>query len=157
MTPFAFDSHWKGCCNDGGDWRRRMASSSSYTSSAYQQYIDQLGSYAKSSTPAYTLSALFALSAPFAFPGGRDQQRVPTPSHTSPVGKLLGSNLKSAVPLRSALPPFWQLAGFAAFFGGGGYMIDKGDSLNGSGTITGTFQQVISSLCLPSTQSHLPT
>ncbi|UZJ51649.1 hypothetical protein CBS101457_000969 [Exobasidium rhododendri] len=109
----------------------------SSVSSAYQQYVDQLGSYAKTPTPAFSLSALFALSAPFAFPGGRDQQKIPTPAPSSPVGKLLGSShLKSAIPLRSALPPFWQLAGFAVAFGGGGYMIEKGDSLNGSGTVT---------------------
>lgn len=109
--------------------------------SAYQTYIDQLGSYARTSAPAYTLASLFALFAPFSFPGGRDQQKIRKPSTNSPLGKVLGSGLKSsgAIAIRSSLPPFWQLAGFATFFGAGGYMIDQGDTLNGSGTVTGKY------------------
>lgn len=110
---------------------------SSSLSSTYQQYIDQVGSYAKTSTPAYSLASLFALCAPFAFPGGRDQSRIQSPLPNSPLGKALRSSLNPAKALRSSLPPFWQLAGFATFFGAGGYMIDKGDSLNGAGTVTG--------------------
>lgn len=106
-------------------------------SSGYQQYIDQVGSFAKTSTPAYSLASLFALCAPFAFPGGRDQSRIQAPSSNSPLGKAFGSSLNPAKALRSSLPPFWQLAGFATFFGAGGYMIDKGDTLNGAGTVTG--------------------
>lgn len=105
--------------------------------SSLQPYIDQVGSYAKTSTPAYSLAALFALVAPFSFPGGRDKARIAAPSPTSPLGKALGAQLRSPSAVRSALPPFWQLAGFATFFGAGGYIIDQGDSLNGAGTVTG--------------------
>ncbi len=38
-------------------------------------------------------------------------------------------------PLRT-VPPFWQLAFFAAAFGTGGYIIDQGDALNGSGVVS---------------------
>lgn len=34
------------------------------------------------------------------------------------------------------VPPFWQLLGFSVFFGAGGYMIEQGDVLNGSGVLS---------------------
>jgi hypothetical protein len=113
-----------------------MTASSSSTAS-FHPYVDQLGSYAKTSYPAYSLASLFALCIPFSLPSGRDSLKVPKPKPSSPLGKVLGPQLKTATALRGSLPPLWQLAGFATFFGTGGYMIDKGDSLNGSGTITG--------------------
>lgn len=107
-----------------------------------QQYIDKFGSLAKSPLPAYSLASLFALSAPFSLAGGRDLQRVPVPTESpqSPLQHISRSLTKSpsTVTLHpKGLPPFWQLAGFAAVFAGGGYIIDSGDILNGSGTVTG--------------------
>lgn len=38
------------------------------------------------------------------------------------------------------VPPFWQSLGFGFFFAFGGYMIDQGDVMNGSGVITGVYR-----------------
>lgn len=108
-------------------------SDNSGQTSQFQPYIDAVGSLAQSPKPAYALAATFALAAPFCFPGGRDN-RIPAPVTQSPLGRVARGKLGTA-PLR-ALPPFWQVAGFAAIFAGGGYIIDQGDSLNGAGTVT---------------------
>ncbi|GAK68446.1 uncharacterized protein PAN0_098d6702 [Moesziomyces antarcticus] len=123
-----------------------------------QSNVRVLGSYASTSTPSYALSALFALSTPFGFASPaqaaaeaaakqQHQQQVARASEaaasrgsSSLVARLVAnvqSNRSAAshAPVRT-LPPFWQLAFFAAAFGTGGYMIDQGDHLNGSGVVT---------------------
>lgn len=126
-----------------------------------QSSVHTLGSYAQSSAPAYTLTALFALSTPFGFASPaqaaaeaaaklQHQQQLAQASQAAAsrgssglVARLVAnaqtqraaSASASHAPLR-ALPPFWQLAFFAAAFGTGGYMIDQGDVLNGSGVVT---------------------
>ena len=47
------------------------------------------------------------------------------------------------------MPPFWQLLGFGAFFGAGGYMIREGDALNGSGVVTAWSLTYLSFATLP--------
>lgn len=47
-------------------------------------------------------------------------------------------NAHAAKTIPRLVPPFWQMLGFGVFFGAGGYMIDHGDILNGSGVISGT-------------------
>lgn len=65
-----------------------------------------------------------AASVPFGF--GHAVRAVQTASH---VPRLI--------------PPFWQLVGFSAFFAGGGYIIDAGDTLNGAGVVTGASSTLI--------------
>ncbi|SPO23617.1 uncharacterized protein UTRI_03854_B [Ustilago trichophora] len=125
-----------------------------------QNSVHTLGSYAQTSTPAYTLTALFALSTPFGFASPaqaaaeaaaklqRQQQLAQASAaasykgSSSLVARLVANvqtqraaSAQTQAPLRT-LPPFWQLAFFAAAFGTGGYMIDQGDVLNGSGVVT---------------------
>ncbi|CDU26229.1 uncharacterized protein SPSC_06423 [Sporisorium scitamineum] len=125
-----------------------------------QNSVRTLGSYAQTSTPAYTLAALFALSTPFGFASPAQaaaeaaaklerQKQLAQASTTasnqgsnSLVARLVAhvqaqkaASAQMQPPLRT-VPPFWQLAFFAAAFGTGGYMIDQGDQLNGSGVIT---------------------
>ncbi|SJX63287.1 uncharacterized protein SRS1_14108 [Sporisorium reilianum f. sp. reilianum] len=125
-----------------------------------QNTVRSLGSYAQTSTPAYTLTALFALSTPFGFASPAQAaaeaaaklQRQKQLAQASTAASNQGSNglvarlvanvqaqkaasAQMQPPLRT-VPPFWQLAFFAAAFGTGGYMIDQGDQLNGSGVIT---------------------
>lgn len=145
--------------------RSQPSSSSSPSSSppssalplAYQEYVDRVGAFAKSPAPAYTLAGLFGLASPLGFAGGRDRARLPDrvpgeqalrsalarqgSTAASAAAKAIGNTAShpqqvSALPFR-ALPPFWQLAGFAAAFAGGGYITDCGDHLNGAGTVTG--------------------
>lgn len=127
-VPFSFSSLHHHCLH---------CPSMATTTAPYQPYIDQLGSYAKTPYPAYSLASVFALCIPFSLPSGRDAARIPKPSPRSPLGAMLGPQIRNATALRGSMPPMWQLAGFATFFFGGGYMIDKGDSLNGAGTVTG--------------------
>lgn len=124
-----------------------------------QTSVQSLGSYAQTSTPAYTLAALFALSTPFGFASPaqaaaeaaaklqRQQQYAQASAAASSSGSssLVARIVANAQSQRAAaaqthsvrtLPPFWQLAFFAAAFGTGGYMIDQGDALNGSGVVT---------------------
>lgn len=111
--------------------------------SSFQPLITEIGSYAKTAYPAYSLSALFALSAPFGFAGGRDLEKIKnatvTPRSQAIVGQIAGKTISNSLKKPSSLPPFWQLAGFAVAFGGGGYIIDQGDILNGTGTVTGMY------------------
>ncbi|TKY88526.1 hypothetical protein EX895_002514 [Sporisorium graminicola] len=125
-----------------------------------QDTVRSLGSYAQTSTPAYTLAALFALSTPFGFASPAQAaaeaaaklQRQKQLAQASTAASSQGSNglvarlvanvqaqkvasAQMQPPLRT-VPPFWQLAFFAAAFSTGGYMIDQGDQLNGSGVIT---------------------
>ncbi|SAM82227.1 uncharacterized protein UBRO_04777 [Ustilago bromivora] len=123
-----------------------------------QSTVRNLGSYAQSSTPSYTLAALFALSTPFGFASPAQAaaeaaaklQRQQAFSQASADASSRGSSSlvarivafqraasasASSAPVRT-LPPFWQLAFFAAAFGTGGYIIDQGDALNGSGVVT---------------------
>ncbi|KAJ1018438.1 hypothetical protein NDA18_006592 [Ustilago nuda] len=123
-----------------------------------QSTIRNLGSYAQSSTPSYTLAALFALSTPFGFASPAQaaaeaaarlqrQQAFSQASayassrgSSSLVARIVASQRAASVsaslaPVRT-FPPFWQLAFFAAAFGTGGYIIDQGDALNGSGVVT---------------------
>lgn len=86
-------------------------------------------------------NVLHGLSLPvlFSAPFGFGQALLPTEAPTTAParsGRPGGALLPASSGIR-ALPPFWQLAGFAVFYAGGGYMIKEGDSLNGSGTITG--------------------
>lgn len=129
-----------------------------------QSTARSLGSYAQTSAPSYTLAALFALSTPFGFASPAQaaaesaaklqrQQALAQASAAASsrgssglVARLIASqraasasaasaSASASVPVRP-LPPFWQLAFFAAAFGTGGYIIDQGDALNGSGVVT---------------------
>ncbi|GAC97644.1 hypothetical protein PHSY_005230 [Pseudozyma hubeiensis SY62] len=125
-----------------------------------QSSVRTLGSYASTSTPAYTLSALFALSTPFGFasPAQAAAEAAAKVQHEKQVASLRNSassqhsngfvarlvakvqaqqaaKVQTHAPFR-VVPPFWQLAFFAAAFGTGGYMIDQGDVLNGSGVVS---------------------
>lgn len=125
-----------------------------------QSTVQSLGSHAQTSTSAYSLAALFALSTPFGFASPaqaaaeaahklqRQQQlaaaTASASSHTSSslVARLIANaqtqravSASTKVSVRP-VPPFWQLAFFSAAFATGGYMIDQQDSLNGSGVIT---------------------
>ena len=125
-----------------------------------QSSVRTLGSHAQTSTPAYALTALFALSTPFGFASPaqaaaeaaaklQHQQRLAKVSEAASsrgssglVARLVANvqsqraaSAQTQAPVRT-LPPFWQLAFFAAAFGTGGYMIDQGDALNGSGVVT---------------------
>lgn len=125
-----------------------------------QSSVRKLGSYAQTSTPAYTLAALFALSSPFGFASPAQAaaeaavkaQRQQQLAQASAAASAQGSNglvarlianaqtqkaakAQAQAPLRT-IPPFWQLAFFAAAFGTGGYIIDQGDALNGSGVVS---------------------
>jgi hypothetical protein len=123
-----------------------------------QRNVRVLGSYASTSTPSYALSALFALSTPFGFASpaqaaaeaaakqqhqqqlARASEAAASRGSSSLVARLVANvqsqrSAPSLAPVRT-LPPFWQLAFFAAAFGTGGYMIDEGDHLNGSGVVT---------------------
>ncbi|PWN95892.1 ArgJ-domain-containing protein [Tilletiopsis washingtonensis] len=104
----------------------------SAAASAVQPYVDALGAYATSPTPAYGLAALFAAVAPFSFVSGR----APLAAAGVPSASAVASSAALSAAAPRVLPPFWQLAGFAAFFAGGGYMIEQGDALNGAGTVT---------------------
>ena len=122
--------------------------------------VRMLGSYAQTSTPAYSLAALFALSTPFGFASPaqaaaeaaaklqRDRalaRASTTATNKGSAGLVVrlvanvqaqkAASARMQPPLRT-VPPFWQLAFFAAAFGTGGYMIDQGDLLNGSGVVT---------------------
>ncbi|PWZ03761.1 hypothetical protein BCV70DRAFT_142636, partial [Testicularia cyperi] len=134
-----------------------------------QDNVRRLGAYARTSTPAYTLSALFTLSTPFGFATPAQaaaeaaaklqrQQHMAQASAAATsqgssglVARLVanaqarklasGTALSSSAAAASSAPPrpiapFWQLAFFALAFGGGGYIIDQGDALNGSGVVT---------------------
>lgn len=48
-------------------------------------------------------------------------------------------NARATYKIPRLVPPFWQLAGFGALFATGGYIIGQGDTLNGSGVITGAW------------------
>lgn len=125
-----------------------------------QSNVRTLGSYAQTSTSAYTLAALFALSTPFGFASpaqaaaeaavkAQRQQQIAQVSaaassrgSSSLVARLIANaqtqkaaKAHTQAPLRT-VPPFWQLAFFAAAFGAGGYIIDQGDALNGSGVVS---------------------
>ncbi|KAF6767533.1 Altered inheritance of mitochondria protein 19 [Kalmanozyma brasiliensis GHG001] len=122
--------------------------------------VRALGLYAQTSTPAYCLAALFALSSPFGFASPAQAaaeaavkaQRQQQLAQVSAAASAQGSNglvarlianaqtqkaakAQAQAPLRT-VPPFWQLAFFAAAFGTGGYIIDQGDALNGSGVVS---------------------
>jgi hypothetical protein len=71
--------------------------------------------------------------APFSFVSGR----APLAAAGVPSASAVASSAALSAAAPRVLPPFWQLAGFAAFFAGGGYMIEQGDALNGAGTVTG--------------------
>ncbi|KAN0061226.1 hypothetical protein ACQY0O_006966 [Thecaphora frezii] len=125
-----------------------------------QETVRSIGSLAKDPKLAYSLSALFALATPFGFASPQQaaaeaaaqlqQQQMAaqalqaaTSRGSSSLAARLVANAQAqrarratAAAMRRALPPFWQLAGFAALFATGGYMIDQGDSLNGSGVVT---------------------
>lgn len=121
-----------------------------------QRNVRTLGSYAQTSTAAYSLATLFALSTPFGFASPAQAaaeaaatlQRQQALSQAASAASSNGSSslIARIVASRAAasaqkapvrpLPPFWQLAFFAAAFGTGGYIIDQGDALNGSGVVT---------------------
>lgn len=82
-----------------------------------------LGAHAKCPNPAYALAALCAAASPFGL-----------------GGDALKAASATAKPVR-IVPPFWQLVGFSGFFALGGYMIQEGDVLNGSGVVTGAWRQ----------------
>lgn len=125
-----------------------------------QSSVRTLGSYASTSTPSYTLSALFALSTPFGFasPAQAAAEAAAKAQHEKQLASIRNSassqhsngfvarlvtkvqaqqaaKVQTHAPFR-VVPPFWQLAFFAAAFGTGGYMIDQGDVLNGSGVVS---------------------
>lgn len=87
--------------------------------------LETLRSYANDPRPAYGLASLCmflanqgAAALPFGF------------AHAS-------LNAQATYRIPRLVPPFWQLVGFGALFGSGGYIISQGDTLNGSGVITG--------------------
>ncbi|EPQ25955.1 uncharacterized protein PFL1_06411 [Pseudozyma flocculosa PF-1] len=125
-----------------------------------QETVQSIGSLAKDPKAAYSLAALFALASPFGFASPeqaaaeaaaklqRQQQAAKAAqaasSHgSSSLAARLVANAKAQSVRRAtaastlrAVPPFWQLAGFAALFATGGYIIDHGDALNGSGVVS---------------------
>lgn len=122
--------------------------------SQVQSLVTNLGSYSNSSTPAYSLSILFALSTPFSFAANASSpvnvaqtiaqssssSYIPasaSSSTTSSSKPSFLSSLKSKRPPVTPLPRFYILAAMSAAFGGAGYIIGDGDRLNGSGTATG--------------------
>lgn len=48
-----------------------------------------------------------------------------------------GGNARGIARVPRAVPPYWQLVGFSALFATGGFIIQQGDVLNGSGVVTG--------------------
>ena len=100
--------------------------------SQVQSLVTNLGSYSNSSTPAYSLSILFALSTPFSFAANAS-----SPVNVAQTIAQSSSSLKSKRPPVTPLPRFYILAAMSAAFGGAGYIIGDGDRLNGSGTATG--------------------
>lgn len=52
-------------------------------------------------------------------------------------------NAHATYKIPRLVPPFWQLAGFGALFATGGYIIGQGDTLNGSGVITGALHGLL--------------
>ncbi|KAE8223792.1 hypothetical protein CF319_g3227 [Tilletia indica] len=153
--------------SDGKDWK-----------SVLLPYAEAWGSHAVSPYPAFTLSGLFAISAPLSVIAS-----VPTPSPTAPVGlgsaaftlataatsstspsaaatqgrNHAGSSIIAAAraPL-AALPPFYQLVGFSAVFGGGGYIVSQGDSLNGSGVMSAWSMLFLFFRLIPSLRPRAP-
>ncbi|KAE8269490.1 hypothetical protein A4X09_0g2847 [Tilletia walkeri] len=143
--------------SDGKDWK-----------SVLLPYAEAWGSHAVSPYPAWILSGLSS---------------VPTPSPTAPVGlgsaastlataatsstspsaaatqgrNHAGSSIIAAAraPL-AALPPFYQLVGFSAVFGGGGYIVSQGDSLNGSGVMSAWSMLFLFFRLIPSLRPRAP-
>ncbi|SNX87224.1 uncharacterized protein MEPE_05934 [Melanopsichium pennsylvanicum] len=123
-----------------------------------QNTVRSLGSYAQTPNASYALATLFALSTPFGFATPAQaaaeaaaklyrQQKLESLASSSagaPRNSVIARFIANAQTQKSAqvqasvraLPPFWQLAFFAAAFGTGGYIIDRGDSLNGSGVVS---------------------
>ncbi|PWN53054.1 hypothetical protein IE53DRAFT_366690 [Violaceomyces palustris] len=98
--------------------------------------LDTLASLATSPRPAYTLATIFALSAPFGFSSAVQGQEASSGHKHAPPANSVSSAKGSSLMATKAMPPFWQLAGLAAIFAGGGYIIEQGDPLNGSGVIS---------------------
>ncbi|KAK0524901.1 hypothetical protein OC834_005358, partial [Tilletia horrida] len=79
--------------------------------------------------------------APFAPVGQGNAAATLASAATTPAGSparaLPGASLAAAAraPI-AALPPFYQLVGFSATFAGGGYIVQQGDTMNGSGVMT---------------------
>ncbi|WFD32267.1 hypothetical protein MSPP1_003312 [Malassezia sp. CBS 17886] len=96
----------------------------------------RLGGYAHSAHPAYTLAGLCAAAMPFG------------------LGHAARTAGQKAPPPR-LVPPFWQLLGFGVFFAAGGYMVDAGDVLNGSGVVTAWSLTYLTFKTLPVAR-HLP-
>lgn len=118
----------------------------SQLSQQFQSLVTNLGYYAASPYPAYSLSALFLLSSPFSFNRNSIHStsnaiQSTTTANNIPSNSIISSlnkAFKSKRPV-TPLPPFYVLVSMAAVFGGGGYIIQQGDVLNGSGTVTGKY------------------
>ncbi|KAL9939123.1 hypothetical protein V8E36_001936 [Tilletia maclaganii] len=129
----------------GSDWQAVL-----------RPYVESWGSHAQSPTPAWALSALcrsskemraalasgfqcsFAVAGPLSVARGSSSSRSSSVAPpTAATRAYPGSGIVAAAraPL-SALPPFYQLVGFSAIFGGAGYIVAQGDSLNGSGVMS---------------------
>ncbi|KAE8264245.1 hypothetical protein A4X03_0g1090 [Tilletia caries] len=152
--------------SDGKDWK-----------SVLLPYAEAWGSHANSPYPAWTLSGLFAISAPLSVVAA-----VPSPTPIGPVGQgSVGSTLAKAAASTSssattqagrtyagssivaaaraplaALPPFYQLVGFSAVFAGGGYIVKQGDSLNGSGVMSAWSMLFLFFRLIPSLRPRAP-
>ncbi|KAL4403026.1 hypothetical protein ACI68E_000808 [Malassezia pachydermatis] len=84
-----------------------------------QPVLAEMRTCAHDSRPAYAMAGLCALAMPFGF------------GHALQTAK---KEVRQRLP--RLVPPFWQSLGFGFFFAFGGYMIDQGDVMNGSGVIT---------------------
>ncbi|CAO1638821.1 unnamed protein product [Sympodiomycopsis kandeliae] len=117
-------------------------SGSSLSSSSLPPWLRQYSQAVTSPYPAYGLAAAFLAATPFTFLGSTHvEARAPTINPNSPVAKALennqvGKQVKRAFS-RTGLPPAYQVLGFGALIGLGGYGIQSGDVLNGAGTVTG--------------------
>lgn len=124
------------------------STSNSQLSQQFQLLVTKLGCHATSPYPAYSLSALFLLSSPFSFnPNSIHSTSHPIQSTTTTPSNSFTASLKKAFKSKrpvTPLPPFYVLVSMAIVFGGGGYIIDQGDVLNGSGTVSGKYLRQVS-------------
>lgn len=122
------------------------STSKSQLSQQFQSLVTNLGCYATSPYPAYSLSALFLLSSPFSFNSHSIHStsnaiQSSTTTNNIPSNSIISSLKKAFKSKRpvTPLPPFYVLVSMAAAFGGAGWIIDQGDVLNGSGTVSGKY------------------
>ncbi|KAK0549206.1 hypothetical protein OC844_006906, partial [Tilletia horrida] len=99
--------------------------------------------------------------APFAPVGQGNAAATLASAATTPAGSparaLPGASLAAAAraPI-AALPPFYQLVGFSATFAGGGYIVQQGDTMNGSGVMTAWSMLFLFFRLIPSLRPRAP-